>query len=161
MDAVFLKKFRSGRPQRRNSIVSDLTPLVDIAFLLLTFFMLSASWNTPQVIEMALPPDQAQPVEASRLMNLHLGSDGMISCSMAGQGQRIIAPDKLRQVVDEQLAARPTVIFAVEAAPDAEYGLLIDILDELYLAEAKVQTSDPSQSAQERIVLTRGGLSPR
>lgn len=161
MDVVLLEKPRSGRRQRRNGIVSDLTPLVDIAFLLLTFFMLSASWNTPQVIEMALPPDQVRPVEALRLMNLHLGSDGMLTCSIAGQGKRVIAPDNLRHVVDEQLATHSNMIFAVEAAPDAEYGLLIDILDELYLAEANIQTSDPSQNAQERIVLTRGGLSPR
>lgn len=107
---------------------------------------------------MALPSDQHRPVEALRLMTLRLSSDGMLLCSMAGQGNRTIVPDKLRSFVDEQLALHSDVIIAVETVPDTEYGLLVDVLDKVHLAEANIQTSNTSQNAQGRIVLTKSGF---
>ena len=42
----------------------DMTPIVDLAFLLLTFFMLTTTFIKPQVMELKLPEnkqDQIQP----------------------------------------------------------------------------------------------------
>lgn len=48
------------RPKRRISIRIDMTPMVDIAFLLLIFYMVSTVFSMPQAMEINLPPkDQA------------------------------------------------------------------------------------------------------
>ena len=44
------------RPKRRIAIRIDMTPMVDIAFLLLIFYMVSTVFSMPQAMEINLPP---------------------------------------------------------------------------------------------------------
>ena len=44
------------RPKRRISIRIDMTPMVDIAFLLLIFYMVTTVFSMPQAMEVNLPP---------------------------------------------------------------------------------------------------------
>ena len=46
------------RPKRRVGIRIDMTPMVDVAFLLLIFFMVTTVFRTPQALEINLPPDE-------------------------------------------------------------------------------------------------------
>ena len=56
------KKKKGGlsgrRPKRRVGIKIDMTPMVDVAFLLLIFFMVTTVFRTPQALEINLPPDK-------------------------------------------------------------------------------------------------------
>ena len=45
------------RPKRRVAIRIDMTPMVDIAFLLLIFYMVTTVFAMPQAMEINLPPD--------------------------------------------------------------------------------------------------------
>lgn len=62
----------------------DMTPMVDLMCLLITFFMLTSALSRPKVMEINLPeklkdPNQKAPViAASRTMNLILGPDNKI-----------------------------------------------------------------------------------
>src|SRR5881397_465595 len=47
-----------GRPKRRVGVRIDMTPMVDVAFLLLIFFMVTTVFRTPQALEINLPPDE-------------------------------------------------------------------------------------------------------
>ena len=62
------EKQRRGKAGKRKSkkrlgFRLDMTPLVDITFLLLTFFMLTTSMITPQTMEMSVPPEIDTPIE--------------------------------------------------------------------------------------------------
>ena len=46
------------RRKRRVGIRIDMTPMVDVAFLLLIFFMVTTVFRTPQALEINLPPDE-------------------------------------------------------------------------------------------------------
>ncbi|MCU0412291.1 MAG: biopolymer transporter ExbD [Bacteroidetes bacterium] len=50
------KKGKKHKGKRRMGTHIDMTPLVDVAFLLLTFFMLTTTFSLPQVLEINLPP---------------------------------------------------------------------------------------------------------
>jgi len=55
-----------GRPKRRVGIRIDMTPMVDVAFLLLIFFMVTTVFRTPQALEINLPPDSKTQVQVAQ-----------------------------------------------------------------------------------------------
>ena len=72
------KKGGKVRAKKQSTRV-DMTPMVDLAFLLLTFFMLSTTLTTPQVMEISLPPDSKAKVEISEnnVMTLRVKEDAI------------------------------------------------------------------------------------
>src|ERR1700741_3774819 len=60
------KGFGFGRPKRRVGIRIDMTPMVDVAFLLLIFFMVTTVFRTPQALEINLPPDEKAQVQVAQ-----------------------------------------------------------------------------------------------
>lgn len=62
----------------------DLTPMVDLGFLLITFFMLTTTMIKPQTMEIAMPskdnvPEEEQTkVKASRAITIVLGKDNKV-----------------------------------------------------------------------------------
>src|SRR5512147_1155132 len=68
------------RPKRRVGIRIDMTPMVDVAFLLLIFFMVTTVFRKPQALEINLPPDNDTPAEIaeSKVLQLRVLSDDRI-----------------------------------------------------------------------------------
>lgn len=50
----------AGRPKRRVGIIIDMTPMVDIAFLLLIFYMATTQFKPPEKEKVALPVSTSQ-----------------------------------------------------------------------------------------------------
>ena len=68
--------FRGKKP--RMGVRIDMTPFVDIAFLLLIFFMTTTVFRTPQALEINLPPDEDIEIEIaqSKVLSIYvLGQD--------------------------------------------------------------------------------------
>ena len=51
---------RSRKPKRRAGIRIDMTPMVDVAFLLLIFFMVTTVFRRPLAMEVNLPEPERQ-----------------------------------------------------------------------------------------------------
>src|SRR5258708_33972646 len=67
------------RQKRRVGIRIDMTPMVDVAFLLLIFFMVTTVFRTPKAVEINLPPkDLKQNVPCSKTMTLRVLADGRL-----------------------------------------------------------------------------------
>src|SRR5947199_10776348 len=49
--------------KRRVGVSIDMTPMVDVAFLLLIFFTVTTVFPTPQALEINLPPDENVKIE--------------------------------------------------------------------------------------------------
>jgi biopolymer transport protein ExbD len=70
---------KKGKPKKLSTRV-DFTPMVDLGFLLITFFMLATNLSKPQTMEIAMPPkdvneiDKTQ-VKASRAVTIVLDKD--------------------------------------------------------------------------------------
>jgi biopolymer transport protein ExbD len=77
-------KVRKKGKTKKMSTRVDFTPMVDLGFLLITFFMLATTLSKPQTMEIALPSkdkveekDQSN-IKASRAVTILLGKDNKV-----------------------------------------------------------------------------------
>lgn len=130
--------------KKRVAIRIDMTPLVDVAFLLLTFFMLTTQFRPPEEIEVILPSSHSEiKLPEINTMLLYVGKDARIFLgfdsaylmeSMFGQQYKLrkAAEVKLENLGDLLRKARisnPKLRTIVKADADADYGIVSDIMD--------------------------------
>ena len=128
------KKRKKGR---RLGIRIDMTPLVDVAFLLLTFFMFTTSMSRPQTMEINLPPDKEVKVEVaeSNLMTVRVSDKGDIFWSMGIESPKRIAYNDLRPFLRERAASNPKLIVVLKIDRAGKYNTMVNLIDELNLAQ--------------------------
>lgn len=129
----------------------DLTAMVDLAFLLITFFMLTTSLSKPVAMDIAKPDeplvDIQQPVPASRSMTILLGDDNKIAWYMGESGKNeptIVGFKEIRQAIIDnktKVAAANTdnpkkeLFVIIKPTSGSSYKNLVDIMDELHVTE--------------------------
>ncbi len=110
------------RPKRRISIRIDMTPMVDIAFLLLIFYMVSTVFAMPQAMEINLPPaDQTEQVEVkeSNLLSIRVDNENRYWWNL-----KTPTPENLPELLpSEPLAPTDTVTYRLNS--DSLRGLLV------------------------------------
>jgi biopolymer transport protein ExbD len=121
----------------------DMTPLVDITFLLLTFFMFTTTMASPQVMEMSVPPerDEAVEVRESDLFTIFLTEDNSLYWRKGSEAPESIEASKIQNLaIRQHLDAQDPnkIITALKVSEDAKYDVVVNILDELNLAEAQI-----------------------
>src|SRR5687767_2224524 len=75
------QKAHSGKVRvKKLSTRVDMTPMVDLAFLLLTFFILTASFNKAHIMDVDMPQPLAEPapVNDKDVLNLVLAENNRI-----------------------------------------------------------------------------------
>lgn len=94
------KKKGGGKRSKKMSTRIDFTPMVDLGFLLITFFMLATTLIKPQTMEIAMPSDKNVEEEnktvakASQAVTLILGKDNAVFYYFGKtEGAKIIKTD--------------------------------------------------------------------
>jgi biopolymer transport protein ExbD len=128
------KKRKKGR---RMGVRIDMTPLVDVAFLLLTFFMFTTSMSRPQTMEINLPPDKDVKVEVaeSNLMTLRVNDRADIFWSMGIESPKRIAYADLRAFLRDKLQSNPKLIVVLKIDRTGKYNTMVNLIDEINLAQ--------------------------
>ncbi len=124
------KKRRKGR---RLGTRIDMTPLVDVAFLLLTFFMFTTSMSRPQTMEINLPPDANVKVEVaeSNLLTLRVNDKGEIFTSFGIESPKRIDQKDIRAFLRDKASTNPKLIVLLKVDRMGKYNMLVDMIDEL------------------------------
>jgi biopolymer transport protein ExbD len=149
------KKVRS---KKQNSKV-DLTAMVDLAFLLITFFMLTTTLSKPQSMNLGLPDKQDDPsekpikVDEHRTMTILLGENnklvrfvGLLATPEAApkdftygkEGIRAELIDRKTKVLAYSTAlGKPKngMIVIIKPSKKCTYRNLVDILDEMAIVD--------------------------
>jgi biopolymer transport protein ExbD len=76
-------KGHAKRRAKRHSTRIDMTPMVDLMSLLITFFMLTTAFSKPKIMEIVLPDDriknpERQEADARRTLNLLLSGEDRV-----------------------------------------------------------------------------------
>ncbi len=124
-----IKKAKS-RPTTEISAAS----MSDIAFLLLIFFLVTTIFALEKGIPMVLPGNEASKTKVKRknILEVLAHANGSITVE-----DGLVDIRNLRNLVERRLQENDKLIVVIKTHPDAEYGLMVDILDELKLAQAR------------------------
>lgn len=105
----------------------NITPLLDIVFILLIFFIVTATFLQEKGLGLQSP--EKNPDEETRpppTLLLSIQNDGFVRVNNA----RIIDPRSVEPVVEEFKAREPRGVVLVSAAPDAEAEDTVMVLDQ-------------------------------
>jgi biopolymer transport protein ExbD len=122
---------RSRRPTR-TGIAIDMTPMVDVAFLLLIFFMVTTVFRRPLAMEINMPePGAKVQVPESNVMTLYVFKDDRV-LARTGKGPLLpVGWNELEKTLRDGMTANDKLIVLVRIAPDARYELMVDMMDVL------------------------------
>jgi biopolymer transport protein ExbD len=125
---------------KKSSTKIDMTPMVDLAFLLLTFFMLTTTFNKPQTMEITMPEkpkpeDKVPEVNEKKVVTLILGANDKIYWYNGITNPEVkvtdFSPNGVRKVLLTQSSQIPGMILLIKPAPESRYKNVVDILDEM------------------------------
>lgn len=131
---------KGKRRKARLGVRLDMTPMVDVAFLLLTFFMLTTTLLTPQVMEISLPPDSKVPVQIaeSNLLTLRIRGDQTVFWNMGSEAPQKIAQKDVPNILKEHLKVNPKLSTLIKLDRAAKYQTLVNMIDDLNLTQAQL-----------------------
>jgi biopolymer transport protein ExbD len=136
--------------QKKKAVRVDLTAMVDLAFLLITFFILTTTLNKPKAQELIMPDKddthQQMPVPESRTMTLLLGANDKLEWFVGQVGKTrptVITYNKndLRKVlVDQDNAIKAShggqpMIVVVKPSAQSTYKNVVTVMDELNIVD--------------------------
>lgn len=152
-------KSRPAKPAvKRMSTRIDFTPMVDLGFLLITFFMLTTTLAKPQIMALVMPdrdPEQPDYIKNSKVLTLLLGKNDEVywyedlenarldSTEFTAGGLRQVILDKMKRVQEKWgvesyhdaktgAAKEGSFLYVlIKPAPDSRYRNLVDALDEM------------------------------
>jgi len=160
---------KGGKKGRKKAKIPriDMTPLVDLGFLLLTFFILTTTMSTPTTMPVVVPPkikenqkDQVDPpkIQESRLMTILLGKNDRVyyyigsgqdekkppemqltGFSKSGKGIREAIIKQIKAVRENPLIAEKdkNIMILIKPMDDSKYKNMVDILDEMNILQQK------------------------
>lgn len=140
---------RGGRCSKKLSTRVDMTPMVDLGFLLITFFMLTTTMAKPKALPLIMPADgEYTPVPESKSLTLLVENNNSVAWYeglIMQDGQQVklnrsnfsvqtgignVIRDKQRRVARAYGSADALVVM-IKVAEGGSYRNMVDALDEM------------------------------
>ena len=141
-------KFRR-RP--RNEVSIELTPLIDVVFLLLIFFMVSTTFIRETQLELELPEasgELQQPEEQSIVITIAEDGTYAVNDQALVNSQLATLMRALRQQIGEGDASRQLIITADANATHQAVVRAMDAAGQLGLTRLSITTQSPEEAEQ-------------
>ncbi|MBY4675266.1 ExbD/TolR family protein [Marinobacterium arenosum] len=134
------------RRQRVEEVNVNLTPLIDVVFLLLIFFMVSTTFTRETHLEIDLPQAEgvSEQQEQKELLEILIAADG--SYSVNGTPLVNTQPDTLKRALRELSAGdtkRPLTITADANTPHQSVVTAMDVAGQLGFIQLSITTQEP------------------
>jgi biopolymer transport protein ExbD len=111
--------------QRRDAPRLDMTPLIDVIFQLLLFFMLSTTFRNTPSFEVQLPEVSSdQMIQEDHTWTLMVSETGQLS-SQTGT----LLKEDLEDVLKGELRTNPNLSLIIEADEGLEHGVVVELMD--------------------------------
>jgi len=119
----------AAKKMKRIGIKIDMTPLVDVAFLLLIFFMSTSQFDPPQKVPVSLPDSHSNlKVPESDVFVLSITKDNRLLWQVGKNQQEFTDMGSLENLVLEQRRKNPRLRVAIKSDKDSNYGTMEDVM---------------------------------
>jgi biopolymer transport protein ExbD len=111
----------------------DMTPMVDVAFLLLIFFMTTTQFKPPEQVAVDLPLSRSEihvPETGTIILTVNRTGQMFISSESAKDTQEL-APDNALAAIVQWRERNPAAVIVVKGDKDASFGAMADLMDTL------------------------------
>jgi len=140
---------------KKQSTRVDLTAMVDLAFLLITFFMYTTTLQKPKAMDLVMPDNSVKekqlPIAASRSMTILLGSHNKVEWYMGEAGKSAptvtgFGKDGLRKdiienekkVAETHTGDEQKMEVVIKPSDKSTYETLVAVLDEMSITNVKI-----------------------
>jgi len=138
------KTIEGKKPKKqRVGVHIDMTPMVDIAFLLLIFFMATTVFRAPQTMELNIPPDKDDVVKIAEtnVLIIRMVDDGRVYWNIGrDMTPELFEFDDIQTFIKEKEAENAEdhdgdskLVTLIKIARTSPYAQLVNVMDELQL----------------------------
>lgn len=152
------KKGKKGRSKKANPRI-DMTPMVDLGFLLLTFFVLTTTMSTPTTLPVIVPeeepkdknPEDIDKIAEGKVLNLLISGKNRVfyyqgikdvELNQVSYSDKSLRPaivkyqEKAAKEFGSEKDPKPLVVM-VKMTKDATFKNWVDIIDEMNITEQR------------------------
>jgi biopolymer transport protein ExbD len=131
---------------KRTSTRIDMTPMVDLAFLLLTFFMLTTRFMDPYMMKIEMPlktdnPTEVTEISDKQVITLVLGENDKIYWYQGVNDPKVNVTDYsangIRKILFEKNREIRNMYILIKPSEKSRYKNIVDIFDEIAITEMK------------------------
>lgn len=143
------KKGPGVKKAKKMSTKVDMTPMVDLGFLLITFFIFTSTMSQPTAMNLFMPKDVDKPEEQNKVkesgaFTIMLGKDNVIyyyegmDPSTEGNFRSASFKTIRNEIIRKKQNTNPEdLVMIIKPTNDATYKNTVDILDEMTINEIK------------------------
>src|SRR5437867_6010166 len=132
------------KKKHRIGIAIDMTPMVDVAFLLLIFFMTTTQMNPPEKDKITLPESNSEAKSPeSDIITIAVTKAPSVRVTWTEGGHKMErevqaqdVPAEMGQVLSTARRANPGARMIVKMDKDTQYGVMADLMPALQEAQA-------------------------
>jgi biopolymer transport protein ExbD len=119
--------------KRRIGIKIDMTPMVDVAFLLLIFFMTTTSFKPPEQVSVKLPGSKSEihvPETKTIILTVNKAGETYISNEDLSK-TNLVAKEDLVAAINTWRARNPVAVVVLKGDKEGSYGDMADVMNAL------------------------------
>ncbi len=124
-------EFAHYKGKKKNSNGIEVTPLIDMVFLLLIFFLLTSYYTKP-TIPVNLPESDSAEIHKESGITIVVTKDGSFIV-----GKETITKEALPGLLHTLLSSSPEKKVHIQADTSVEFGIIVQLMDDAYKAGAR------------------------
>jgi len=145
--------FKIRRSKKQGAVRIDMTPMVDVAFLLLIFFMVTTVFRQPLAMEINMPgPDAQVKVPEQNVLTLFVDQKDRLSYRIGVQPVALLSWTDLARIFDQESRRNPELIILVKIHRQARYESMVEMMDTLEDAGMERFSVVPLPDDEERLL---------
>ncbi|MBL7727937.1 MAG: biopolymer transporter ExbD [Dinghuibacter sp.] len=173
------KKGGGVKKQKKLSTRVDLTPMVDLGFLLITFFMFATTLQTPTALKLTMPKDDVDEKDQNKMpeegsFSILIGKDDAVFFYEGNDPSKLQASN-FKEIRDKILdkkkrvraafggsdtADKKNMMVVIKPTDDATNKNVVDLLDEMKINAIKLYAIVKPSDQEKQVVAISQGAAP-